>query len=235
MTLAELAKAQGLANIYSFIGQTGREKLDENYTGPSGEAGMTTGVDPKLWTSYGGEQNEGKYTDWLDRNNIKYSYAQDYSGGEAGMGGGDDSTTKRLVIDWNSVPKTKFGDVKETVPLTYLSGDPIKDRKVINERYVYDDPNYGKITHAANVKDAGSWMDYLPMAIMAASTMGLGALGMPALASALVSAGRSYGQGGGLSSLASLGAKAAGSYLGVPDWATSAGTTLAKLAQGGKP
>jgi hypothetical protein len=143
------------------------------------------GQDPSTsWNNWNGETQQGKYTDWLDQNNVKYSFTNDTSGGEAGGEG-----TRRLKLDYSSLPKTKFGTVDNTRP--YREGlDEVYDPK-----YIYDDPTYGKITHYKNLKDKQSWMDHIPTAIMAAASAGMTGLGFPALAMAGINAAKAGGDG----------------------------------------
>lgn len=230
--MANLADFAKLYNIYDYMDSGGNSYNPESTlwnADPEKDNSYNTGF-------YSNERKDnGEIEAWLKANGIKYSMDDDYSGGEAGSGGAD---RKKLNIDWGSAPQTKFGPVNMTAPVTYKDGTPIQGREAIDKRYVYDDPNYGTITHAQNIKDKQNpFFQYAGPAIMAAAGMGLGQLGMPSLASGLVKGAGSFGNGGGLDSLLAQLANIAGGQLGLPSWATSAGTTLARLAKGngGKP
>lgn len=126
----------------------------------------------------------------------------------------DGSGGWRAEVDGSKLPTTQYGDINRAAPVN--AHTPLFD-----PRMVYDDPNYGRITDARNVKP-DQINSMVSAALMSAAMAGMGYLGMPSFGSALVNGARSFGSGnagGGFGSL--LGA--AGSYFGLPSWMTSAG------------
>lgn len=127
---------------------------------------------------------------------------------------GEGSGGFRFDVDASKFPQTRFGDVTRSAPVNAHS-------HLINPNLVYDDPNYGRITDARNIRpdqlNSMAWP-----ALMSLAMAGMGSLGMPSFAGALVNGARGFGSGnmgGGLSAL--LGA--AGGAFGLPSWATSLG------------
>lgn len=135
---------------------------------------------------------------------------------EGSPGGGPQSGGNRFDVDGSKFPTTRFGDVSRTAPVD-------ANTQVIDPRYVYDDPNYGRITAQANLKpNAGDRFNNMFNGLaMSGAMAGIGALGMPSIASSLVGLGRGLGSGQGLNfgTLAGM----AGSAMGLPSWATNIG------------
>lgn len=92
---------------------------------------------------------------------------------------GEGSGGYRYVVDGDKFPRTAFGDVNATAPVTDATRDLVMD-----PRLVYNDEHYGEITHGANINNA-SLSDMIFPAIMAAATGGMGLLGAPALGTML--------------------------------------------------
>jgi len=124
-------------------------------------------------------------------------------------------------VDGSKFPTTRFGDVTRTAPV----GQGVD---LYRPDMVYDDPNYGRITDARNVKPDQLNAMAGP-AIMAAATMGMGLLGAPAIGAQLVGLARGISEGGlrgGAGGLASI----LGSAFGLPSWATNIGRTALSAA-----
>ena len=232
-----MSKPQGagsgadLYNIYDYMDEGGNSYNPESTlwnSDPEKDNSYNTGF-------YSNERKEnGDVEAWLKANGIKYTLDDDWRAGEAGQGAGGKKT---LNIDWGSAPQTKFGPVNMTAPVTYKDGTPIQGREALDKRYVYDDPNYGTITHAQNINDKQNpFFQYAGPAIMAAAGWGLGQLGaMPTLASGLVKGAAGYGNGGGLGSLAGTAINAIGSGFGLPSWVgNAAGMATRALLPGQK-
>lgn len=143
---------------------------------------------------------------------------------------GEGSGGFQFRVDGSKLPRTVFGDVTGTAPVNAHS-------HLINPNLVIDDPNYGRITDARNVRE-DRLNTTVGMALPALATAGIGALAAPAalagaglfggafnpasLGIGLVNAARGFangGLGGGLGGL--LGAVGGG--FGLPGWATSIG------------
>lgn len=121
-----------------------------------------------------------------------------------------------FFVDGTKFPQTRFGDVTRTMRVT----QDMKPGEFYDPRLVYNDPNYGPITSAANIKP-DQLNTVAPQVIMAALMAGMGGLGMPSWAMSGTSLARGLGSGQGLN-LGTL-AGMAGGALGLPGWATSIG------------
>lgn len=105
---------------------------------------------------------------WLGRINDQYGM-----GFKVERDQGEQARSWRANFDSSKLPQTKFGNVTET-----LSTDE-QGSNLVNRNMKYYDPNYGWVSLAKNYKRENGWVG---PALMAAVTMGLGGLGMPALA-----------------------------------------------------
>lgn len=134
---------------------------------------------------------------------------------ERSPGGGAQSGGNSFSVDPSKFPRTRFGDVTRTAPVE-------DGTSLINPRLVYDDPNYGRITLAANLKpNAGDrFNNAFSSAAMAAAMAGMGGLGMPTLANSAMGLARGLGSGQGLNFGTILGAL--GSAAGLPPAASMA-------------
>jgi len=150
----------------------------------------------------------------------------------------------RAEVDGSKLPTTRFGDVTRTAPVNAHT-------PLFNPALAYDDPQYGRITDARNVRP-DKLNQMVGMMLPSLAMSGIGALAAPAaiaggglfggsfnpatLGIGAVNAARGFGSGGlsgGLSGI--LGAL--GSSFGLPSWATSAGRIALAEAlrnQGGK-
>lgn len=141
----------------------------------------------------------------------------------ANSANGEGSGGYSYRVDGQKLPTTRFGDVNATAR---VSDDDLDD--VIDPRYVYEDPNFGRITHATNL-DRTSISDMIFPAIMAAAMGGMGALAAPGLAGIgfkLPGLAQAFSNGGTpWSSVLGM----LGPQLGIPSWLTS----LGGLAAGG--
>lgn len=113
-------------------------------------------------------------------------------------------------VDYSALPKTKFGGVQNTWA--------VDDMNAVNDpSLVYDDPNYGKITHKGNLKQ-GTWdkiNQIAPSLMMAAGTYGMGLLGMPGYVMPAINALRGWDNGGSLKDIGiNTAASLAGSVMG---------------------
>ena len=70
-------------------------------------------------------------------------------------------------LKFSGLPRTRFGDVSVTTPVT-------GDTRLLNPNLVYDDPNYGRITLAKNI-DTGS-NKFVGPGLMALAGLGMGSL-----------------------------------------------------------
>lgn len=120
----------------------------------------------------------------------------------------------RFDVDGSKLPQTRFGDVTRTAAVD-------DSTRVFDPSMVYDDQNYGRITHGANV-DARSWSDMVGPALVAAAMAGIGALGAPTWATSLVGGARGLAEGGARGGAGAI-LGALGSLAGVPGWMTGIG------------
>lgn len=109
---------------------------------------------------------------FLEQLNQKYGGSATF---DSRPGGGDSGGGSKysLNIDYDKLPKTKFGSARDVTP--YHEG-----MKLYNKALVYDDPNYGKITLSQNV-DPGIGK-YIGPGLMAIASMGMGSLMAPGMA-----------------------------------------------------
>jgi hypothetical protein len=179
-----------------------------------------------------------KVGSFLNRLNHEYGgvLSQGFQGEPGNEGGGAGGQAHR--IDFSKLPQTRFGSPENVIPVNDLMMD-----KLINPDMVYDDPVYGKITHRSNHRSGNEWVG---QALMAAGSLGMGAIMAPAAAGAgmfssgraglgLVNAARGLANGsyGGALSLA-------GTALGLPSYvAPIANTAISLLTNnnnnGGRP
>jgi hypothetical protein len=121
-------------------------------------------------------------------------------------------------IDWSKLPRTAFGSPENTLAINRLNKGG-----VLNDKFVYDDPNYGSVTGGANYKSGRDWVG---PALIALLTMGAGAIGAAGMGTAMSgaraasSAARGDWLGAGLGLLGPLGGAA-----GIPSWATGLART----------
>ncbi len=163
---------------------------------------VTTGnnvLTPEMYAYFGGDNilselrkydPEARFTDI------------DNSGNDSGAYSG-----KRLDFDWNKLPKSKAGSDFSINPSNLHD-------TVLNPGAVYDDPVYGKVTNSGNfAPDKKTALETYGPLVMAAITMGAGALGAaPAMAGV---AGGTAGVTGGAAGLAAgnIATGGAGSFL----------------------
>lgn len=117
-------------------------------------------------------------------------------------------------VDGSKLPQTRFGDINRAAPVN-------AHMALYDPRMQYFDENYGQITPSWNVKP-DRLNTAVQAALMSAAMAGMGYLGMPSFAGALVNGARSLGGGDTGGVLGALGG-IAGSYFGMPSWMTSAG------------
>lgn len=129
--------------------------------------------------------------------------------------GGEGSGGWQSNVDPSKLPQTRFGNVTLTAPVSAHT-------PLANPNLVYDDPVYGRITDARNVRpDPINAM--ASAALMSAAMAGVGYLGAPTLATSLVNLARTFGNGGnGIGDIIGM----VGDYFNLPSW----GTSLAQLA-----
>ncbi len=214
----EAQAPQGLQDIFGYIDNQGTGSYAHTPNGANGDnAGLgSTGLglsyaDPQANNGADGNQAQAPVT---------FKPPSQYAAGvtlSPNSPNGEGSGGYHFNVDPSKFPQTRFGDVTNAAPVG--SNTPIFDR-----RYVYDDPNYGQITFAQNVKpdkfNAMVWP-----ALISAAIGGMGYLGAPALGGQLVNLARTFGNGGnGVGNILGI----IGSQLGLP----SLGTTLAQLAAG---
>src|SRR5690606_2898578 len=113
-------------------------------------------------------------------------------------------------VDGSKLPTTRFGDVTRTAPVNAHT-------PLFNPALVYDDPQYGRITDARNVRP-DKLNQMVGMMLPSLAMGGIGLLGAPALGTQLVGLARALGNGGnGLGNLIGI----LGGQFGLPSWATS--------------
>jgi len=132
----------------------------------------------------------------------------------------------RAEVDGSKLPTTRFGDVTRTAPVNAHT-------PLFNPALVYDDPQYGRITDARNVRP-DKLNQMVGMMLPSLAMSGIGALAAPAaiaggglfggsfnpatLGTQLVGLARALGNGGnGLGNLIGI----LGGQFGLPSWATS--------------
>lgn len=167
-----------------------------------------------------GGENERNQVHWsikpgsfLDTVNQQYGGAANIANMNPGS-----AADWRLNVDYSKLPSTRFGSVDNTVSVD----DNIK---VVDPRYVYEDPNYGRITFKGNTRTGNEW---LGPALMMAVGAGMGSLVGAAgggsafkTASSVLRGLQSATRGNPLSALASI-----TGLTGAPQWAS----VLARLA-----
>lgn len=129
-------------------------------------------------------------------------------------------------MDFSKLPRTRFGSADQVMAVTDQMMDKLKDRNM-----VYDDPNYGRITHWQNYNSGNDWVKNIPMMLAGA---GFGALPlMPAMALPGIRLAQGFGQGGSpWGQLASL----VGGAMGLPSWAKPlTGMAISQLTKNNKP
>lgn len=134
---------------------------------------------------------------------------------------GEGSGGYHFNVDPSKFPQTRFGDVTNAAPVGGHTS-------LIDPRFQYDDPNYGRITFGDNVKpdkfNSMAWP-----ALMAAATWGMGSLGAPALGNQLINLARAFANGGnGISQLINI----LGGQLDLPSWVTTAANMGANALSG---
>lgn len=227
MTLAELTREarrnmgleagdpSGMGDIYDYIDNSGNAAVAITPNGMSG-----------------GEQGWGSTGLGLTPANTQANNGGDGNAPQAGVtfnprealqgivsmipnsANGEGSGGYQFRVDGSKAPQTRFGDVNITARVT---DDDMGD--VIDPRLVYDDPVYGRITHARNM-DRRSISDMIGPLIVSGAMGGIGMLGAPSLATSLVGLGRAAGEGGDIwGRLLGM----IGGQLGLPGWATSLG------------
>jgi hypothetical protein len=191
--------------------------------------------DPSSSFQYTRGSGSSQYNPWsirkgsfLDNTNTKFGTDFRLEGGPFGAGEGADG---KYILngDWSKLPKTKFGTVDQVMPVEKHYYKNLK-----NPKLVYNDPNYGPVTPMKNWKSNQEW---LGPAVMAAASMGMGALMAPAMATmggklamGAVNAGRSIGTSGKVDP-ASLAMSAAGAFVpGASGFLSGPAGTAARLA-----
>lgn len=191
---AKLPKLQNFLNYY-------RSGLDGNT--------MTQ----EMYDAYGGDDILATLKQFDP--NASWEYHDNMTGG--GEGGPSGVGGYVLNYDQSKLPKTKFGSV-------FNVKQAGQGNDVYDDKYVYDDENYGKITHYKNVKKPKDpmWTKIAPLVV---------GMGGPALGAALAGAGiggaaglTSAVTGSGMGSMASgaLGKGIAGMVRGMPSMASNA-------------
>lgn len=213
-SLAQLARSKSLRDIYGYIDNVGNSVSAITPNEHAGdEAGWgTSGAGVSVAPNWGRAEGDSASPRLLFQPDAAFADAVQLASNSAN---GEGSGGFRFLVDGGKLPQTRFGDVTRTAPVD-------GSQRLINPNLVYDDPNYGRITDARNV-DTRSISDLAGPLFISLATMGMGALGAPAIATQLVNLARTLGNGGdGLSQILAMIAGQAG----VP----SEITTLGQLA-----
>ena len=209
---------QGLQDIFGYIDNQGSPGFAVTPNGANGDnAGWGTSG---LGLSYANTQANNGADGNQAQAPVTFKPPDQYAAGvtlSPNSPSGEGSGGYHFNVDPSKFPQTRFGNITNAAP---VGGHT----PLIDPRYVYDDPNYGRITDARNVRP-DKFNQMAQMALMSAALGGIGYLGAPALGTQLVNLARTFGNGGnGIGNLISI----IGSQLGLPSW----GTTLAQLAAG---
>lgn len=216
-----------LRDIYDYIDNQGNAAFaitPNNMSG--GEQGWgSTGpglefTDPQANNGADGNQRQDQYT--FDPGELfRHGITLSSNAGHQGEGSGG----FRYMVDGSKFPTTRFGDVTQTAPVD-------DGTRLRNPNLRYNDENYGDITHHQNVR-INPFNQYFMQALMTGAMGGISALGAPALATQLVSLGRTLGMGGDPTSIL---LRMVGGQLGLPGWTTQlASLALGQLNRGSKP
>jgi hypothetical protein len=153
-----------------------------------------------------------------------------YNDNTTGGGEGGPSGQGAYVLNYNAskLPKSKYG--------SFLDVKPVKEgTEVYDDKYTYDDENYGKVTHYKNVKKPKDpmWTKLAPLVVgmggpmVGAALAGAGIGGAAGLTSAVTGSGMSGAAGGALGKGISGAVKAlpgAGRSIAGGDWRGLAGS-----------
>ena len=194
------------------------------YTG--GHMGDSGGMNQEMYDFYGGDEML-KIMQQFDPN-AYWEYMDNTTGGNEGGPSGQGGY--KLNYNQALLPKTKFGDVFNVKPIA-------DGREVYDDKYVYDDENYGKVTHYKNVKKAKDpmWTKLAPLVVGVGGPMAGDALAGAGIggAAGLTSAVTGSGMGGAASG--ALGKGISSMVRGMPntaqaavngDWRGAAGSAL---------
>lgn len=224
--VAQSGPTAPLAGIFDYIDNQGS---GASFVTPNehdgGEAGWGSTA-PVPWTTQTQGGGDNASTSQMPGVDPRFAGVVSFlSNGSNGEGSGGWQSR----VDGSKLPTTRFGDINLVAPVNAHSS-------LYNPAMVYDDPNYGRITDARNVRP-DQLNATVGMALPAAAMAGIGYLAAPAaiaggglfggafnpaqLGLGLVNAARGFGGGtsGGLSGL--LGALGGG--FGLPSWMTTAG------------
>jgi len=156
-----------LRDIYKyFSGHTGGQANDTPWNDPRLQSAGPVDWADGAHSAFARTTGDNGMPQWSIRDdgflgNLNKQYA-----GAATMQNQGGQSGAQLGWDMAKLPKTRFGTVDQTAAVDDRTG-------VIDPRFVYDDPVYGKITHRGNVKSEQEWVG---PALMAALSMGAGSL-----------------------------------------------------------
>lgn len=198
----------GLRDIYQYVSNQGAGSF---FISPNEQNGGESGMGSSAtvpWQTITHGAGDNAWTEQMPGVDPRFAGVVRFASNAGHSNEGSGSW--RAEVDGSKLPTTRFGDVTRTAPVNAHT-------PLFNPALVYDDPQYGRITDARNVRP-DKLNQMVGMMLPSLAMGGIGLLGAPALGTQLVGLARALGNGGnGLGNLIGI----LGGQFGLPSWATS--------------
>lgn len=198
----------GLRDIYQYVSNQGAGSF---FISPNEQNGGESGMGSSAtvpWQTISHGAGDNAWTEQMPGVDPRFAGVVRFASNAGHSNEGSGSW--RAEVDGSKLPTTRFGDVTRTAPVNAHT-------PLFNPALVYDDPQYGRITDARNVRP-DKLNQMVGMMLPSLAMGGIGLLGAPTLGTQLVGLARALGNGGnGLGNLIGI----LGGQFGLPSWATS--------------